>query len=144
MVIKLESCKKNASSTGFQLLKFVKLDWFVINVYANPNSFQATLKIIMTGDFNALSYDNIGSSSILKLNDARIKRFAQIKKQILGCFGFNDFALKNGFCDYTHYDKQHKIFAHIDYAFMNFEIDYDSIQSTQIVTFAQLLHSDGA
>ena len=70
--------KRIASSTGFQLLIFAKLDWFVINVYANPNSFQATLnslkvsirflpnksKNIMTGDFNALSYDNLNSSSI--------------------------------------------------------------------------------
>ena len=89
MVSKLESCKKIASSTGFQLLKFVKLDWFVINVSTNPNFFQATLnslklgirflpnklKIIMTVDLNALSYDNNNSSSKLKLNDARIKLF---------------------------------------------------------------------
>ena len=40
------------------------------------------------GDFNALSYDNINSSSILNLNDARIKRFTQLKEQILDCFGF--------------------------------------------------------
>ena len=32
----LSPAKRIASSTGFQLLKFVKLDWFVINVYANP------------------------------------------------------------------------------------------------------------
>ena len=37
----------------------------------------------MTGDFNALSYDKINSSSILKLNDANIKRFTQRKEQIL-------------------------------------------------------------
>ena len=61
----------------------------------------------MTGDFNALSYDNINSSSMLKLNDARSsKRFTQLKEQILDCFGFVDFVLKNDFCDYTHYDKQ--------------------------------------
>ena len=71
----LSPAKRIASSIGFQLLKFVRLDWFVINVYANPNSFQATMnslklsirflpnksKIIMTGDFNALSYDNCNS-----------------------------------------------------------------------------------
>ena len=51
----------------------------------------------MMGDFNQLSYDNINSSSILKLNDARIKRFTQLKEQILDCFGFVDFALKNDF-----------------------------------------------
>ena len=109
----LSPAKRIASSTGFQLLNFVKLNWFVINVYANPNSFQATLnslklsirflpnnsKIIMMGDFNALSYDNINSSSILKLNDARIKRFTQLEEQILDCFGFVDFALKNDFCN---------------------------------------------
>ena len=142
----LSPAKKIASSTGFQLLNFVKLDWFVINVYANPNSFQATLnslklsirffpynsKIIMMGDFNALSYDNINSSSILKLNDARIKPFTQLKEQVHDCFGFVDFALKNDFCDYTNYDKQHKTFARIDYVFMKFETEYDSMQSTQI------------
>ena len=63
----------------------------------------------MTGDFNALSYDNINSSSILELNDACIKRFTQSKEQILDYFGFVDFALKNDFCDFTHYDKQHKL-----------------------------------
>ena len=65
----------------------------------------------MTADFNALSYDNIHSSSLLKLIDARIKRFTQFKDQTLDCFGFVDFALKNDFCDYTHYDKQHKNFS---------------------------------
>ena len=64
--------EKIASCTNVQLLKFVKHDWFFNNVYANPNSFQATLnslilsirnlpkksKIVMTGDFNALIYDN--------------------------------------------------------------------------------------
>ena len=35
----LSPAERIASITGFQLLKFVKLDWFVINVYANPNSF---------------------------------------------------------------------------------------------------------
>ena len=71
----------------------------------------------MTGDFNALSYDNFNSSSILNLYDARIKQFTQLKGQILDCFGFVDFALKSDFCDYTHYDKQQKTFAHIDYFF---------------------------
>ena len=85
----------------------------------------------MMGDFNALSYDNINSSSILKLNDARIKPFTQLKEQIHDCFGFVDFALKNEFCDYTNYDKQHKTFARIDYVFMKFETEYDSMQSTQ-------------
>ena len=93
----------------------------------------------MTGDFNALSYDNINSSSILKLKDARIKRFAQLKEQILDCFGFVDFALKNDFCDYIHNDKQHKTFARIDYVFMNFETEYDSMQSTQISISDHLL-----
>ena len=134
----MSPAKRIASSTGFQLLKFVKIDWFVINVYANPISFRATLnslklsirfltnksKIIMMGDFNTLSYDNINSSSIFKLNDAHIKRFTQLKEQILDCFGFVDFALKNDFCDYTHYDKKHKTFASIDYVFMKFETEY--------------------
>ena len=149
----LSPAKKVASSTGFQLLNFVKIDWFVINVYANPNSIQATLnslklsikffpnnsKIIMMGDFNALSYDNINSSSILKLNDARIKPFTQIKEQIHDCFGFVDFALKNDFCDYTKYDKQHKTLALIDYVFMKFETDNDSRISTQISLSDHLL-----
>ena len=133
--------------------KMSYIDWFVINVYANPISFRATLnslklsirflpnksKIIMMGDFNALSYDNINSSSILKLNDARIKRFTQLKEQILDCFGFVDFALKNDFCDYTHYDKQHKTFARIDYVFLKFETEYDSMQSIQISISDHLL-----
>ena len=91
------------------------------------------------GDFNALSYDNINSSSILKLNDARIKRFTQLKEQILDYFGFVNFALKNDFCGYTHYDKQHKTFARIDYVFMKFETEYDSMQSTQISISDHLL-----
>ena len=89
MVIKLESCKKNCFKYRFSMLKLVKLDSFVINVYANPNSLQAILnsslklsirflfnqsKTIMTGDFKALSYGNINSSSIHELNDARIKQ----------------------------------------------------------------------
>ena len=75
------------------------------------------------------------------MNDARIKRFTQLKKQILDCFGFVDFALKNGFCDYTHYDKQHKTFARKDYASMNFEAEYDSLQSTQkSISYLLLLH----
>ena len=149
----LSPAKRIASSTGCELLKFVTLDWFIINVYANPNAFQAflnslklsirflpkKLKTIMMDDFNALSYDNINSSSILKLNDARIKRFAQLKEQILDCFGFVDFALKNDFCDYTYYDKQHKSFARIDYVFINFETGYDSMQSTQISISDHLL-----
>ena len=149
----MSPAKRIASSTGFQLLKFVKLDWFVIKVYANPNSFQATLnslklsirflpnksKLIMTGDFNALSYDNINSSSIIKFKDARIKRFTQLKEKILDCFGFVDFALEKDFCDYTHYDKQDKTFARIDYVFMNFETEYDSMQSTQISISDHLL-----
>ena len=95
------------------MLNFVKLDWFVINVYANPNSFQATLnslklsirflpnqsKTIKTGDFIALSFNNINISSIPNLNDARIKRFTQLKEQILDLFGFVDFALKNDYFD---------------------------------------------
>ena len=149
----LSHAKRIASSTGFQLLEFVKLDWFVINVYANPISFRATLnylklsirflpnksKIIMMGNFNALSYDNINSSSIIKLNDARIERFTQLKEQILDCNGFVAFALKNDFCDYTHYDKQHKTFARIDYVFMKFETEYDSMQSTQLSIYDHLL-----
>ena len=71
----------------------------------------------MMGNFIALSYDNFNSSSIHKLNDARSKRFTQLKEQILACFGFVDFALKNDFCDYTHYDKQHETFARIDCVF---------------------------
>ena len=149
----LSPAKRIASSTGFQLLKVLKLDWFVINVYANPNTVQAILnflklsirfltkklKTIMTRDFNALSYDHINSSSKLQLNDARIKRFTQLKGQILDCFGFVDFALKNDFCDYTHYDKQHKTFARMDYVFLNFETDYDSRQRTQISISDHLL-----
>ena len=145
--------KKIASSTGFQLLIFAKLDWFVIDVYANPNSFPATLnslkvsirflpnksKNIMTGNFNALSYDNFNSSSILNLYDARVKHFTHLKEQILDCFGFVHFALKSDFCDYTHYDKQQKTFAHIDYVSMKFEIEYDSMQSTQL-TISDHLH----
>ena len=61
----------------------------------------------MTGDFNALSYDNINSSSTPKLKDARIKQLTQLKEQILDCFDFVDFALKKDFCDYALYDKQH-------------------------------------
>ena len=149
----LSPAKRIASNTSFQLLNFVQLDLFVINVYANPNLIQATLnslkssirvlpnnlKIIMMGDFNALSYDNINSSSILKLNDTRIKRLTQLKEQILDYFGFVDFALKNDFCDYTHYDKQHKTFARIAYVFMKFETEYDSMQSTQISNSDHLL-----
>ena len=63
------------------------------------------------------------------------------KEQILDCFGFVDFALKNDFCDYTHYDKQHKTFARLDYVFMNFETKYDSMQSTQISISDHLLIS---
>ena len=65
-----------ASNTNFQMLKFVKLDWFVINLYAKSNFFQATLnslklsirffthsiKTIMAVDFIALSYGNYNSS----------------------------------------------------------------------------------
>ena len=93
----------------------------------------------MTGDFNALSYDNINSSSILELNDERIKRFTQLKEQILDCFGFVDFALKNDFCDIIQYDKQHKTFGRLDYVFMNFETEFDSMQSTQISISDHLL-----
>ena len=93
----------------------------------------------MMGDFNALSYDNINSSSIVKLNDARIKRFTQLKEQILDCFRFVDFAFKNDFFDYTHYDKQHKSFARIGYVFMKFETEYDTMQSTQISISDHLL-----
>ena len=34
----------------------------------------------MTGDSNALNYDNFNSSSILNLYDARIKQFTQLKE----------------------------------------------------------------
>ena len=37
----------------------------------------------MTGDFNALCFDNVNSSSELNLNDARIKRFTQLKNKFL-------------------------------------------------------------
>ena len=84
------------TSTGCQIVGIVKLDWIFINIYANPKSFQAILnslklslifllnhsKIIMTGDFIALSYGNFNSSSIFKLYDARIKPITQLKKQI--------------------------------------------------------------
>ena len=93
----------------------------------------------MRGVFTALSYDNINSSFILKLNDACIKRFSYLKEQVLESFGFVNLALKNIFCDYTHYDKQHKIFARLDLVFMNFETDYDSIQSTQLSISDHLL-----
>ena len=75
----------------------------------------------MTGDFNALNYDKINSSSIIQLNDARIKRFTQSKEQILDFFVFVDFALKNDFCDLAHYIKIHKICARLDHVFKNFE-----------------------
>ena len=45
----------------------------------------------MAGDFNALSYDNINISSIIKISTFHLK------EQILDCFGFVDFALKNDF-----------------------------------------------
>ena len=93
----------------------------------------------MTGDFNALNYDNINSSSKVELKDARIKRFTQLKEQILDCFGFVDFALKNDFCDYIQYHKQHKTFARLDFVFMNFETEFDSMQSTQISISDHLL-----
>ena len=93
----------------------------------------------MMGDFKTLSYDKNNSSSILKLNDARIKRFTQLREQILDCFGFVDFALKNEFCDYIHYDKQLKTFARIDYIFIKFETEYDSMQSIQISISDHLL-----
>ena len=109
----LSPAKKIASTAGFQLLKIVKNDWFVINVYANPNSFNTNSnslkvsirfspkksKIIMTGDFNAMSYDNINSSSLPKVIDTRINRFTQLKEPILDYFDFVDFAFKNCFCD---------------------------------------------
>ena len=83
------AAKRITSSTDFQLLNFVKLDWFVINIYAYPNSFQAisnSLKIsirflprhsktIMRRDSNALNYEKLNSSSVLKLLSSRIKRF---------------------------------------------------------------------
>ena len=53
----------------------------------------------MTGDFNAMSYDNINSSSLPKVIDTRINRFTQLKEPILDYFDFVDFAFKNGFCD---------------------------------------------
>ena len=93
----------------------------------------------MTGDLNARCYDNINSSSILKLRDARIKRFTQLKKQTFDCFGFVDFALKIDFFDYTHYDKHHKTFERIDYVFTKFQTEYDSKQSTQISISDHLL-----
>ena len=31
-----------------------------------------------------------------------------------------------------HKEKQHKTFARLDYVFMNFETEYDSMQSTQV------------
>ena len=40
---------------------------------------------------------------------------------------------------YTHYDKQQKTFARIDYIFMKFETEYDSMQSTQMSIFSHLL-----
>ena len=45
---------------------------------------------------------------------------------------FVDFVLKKYFRDYTHYDKQHKTFALVDYVFMIFGRDHGSMQSTQI------------
>ena len=63
------------------------------------------------------------------------------KNKFLIVLGFVDFALKNDFCGYTHYEKQHKTFARIDYVFMNFETEYDSMQGTQIsISDYLLLH----
>ena len=41
----------------------------------------------LNDDFKALNYDNFNSSSLHKLNDARIKQFTQLKEQVLDCFG---------------------------------------------------------
>ena len=92
-----------------------------------------------TGDFNAFSCDIIRCSSILKLSNARIKRFTQLIQQTLDYFGFVDFALKNDFSFYKHYDKQHKTFARLVYVWMKFETDFDSMQSTQISISDHLL-----
>ena len=72
-------------------------------------------------------------------DDARIKRFTKLKDHMSDSFGFVDFSLENDFCDYTHYDKQPKTFARLDYVFMNFETEYDSMKSTQISLSDHLL-----
>ena len=36
----LDPANWKASNTGFRITDFVKIDWFVINFYANPNLFQ--------------------------------------------------------------------------------------------------------
>ena len=61
------------------------------------------------------------------------------KNKFLIVLVFFEFALKNDFFDYTHYDKQQKTFPHIDYVFMKFETEYDSMQSTQISISDHLL-----
>ena len=37
----------------------------------------------MKGVFTALSFENINNSSILKLDDARVKRFSQLREKIV-------------------------------------------------------------
>ena len=38
-----------------------------------------------------------------------------------------------------HKEKQHKIFARLDYVFMTYETEYDSLQSTQVSISDHLL-----
>ena len=151
MVIKFESCRRNCFKYRFSIIKFCQTWLICYQNLCKPKLLLSKFfkikqifltnraKIIKTDYFYTLSYDNVNSSSILKSNKVRIKQFTQLKEQILDCFGCVDFALKNDLCDYNFYDKQHKIFSPVDFVFMNFETDSDSMQSTQISICDQLL-----
>ena len=81
----------------YQLLCELKLITSNFEFQNLASNFSLLIKNYHARDFKALSYDNIHSSSIIKLNDAHMKRFTQLKEQIIYCFGRVDFALKNVF-----------------------------------------------